>query len=354
MRELRLVNVLYYPRINVVGGIETFCYELGLMYGKDCDITLLYVDGDAGMIAKIAETCRVIRYHKGDKIICDTFILNYYDSILDSVEAKEIIQVFHADYAARNMQIFPDGRVTRRFGVSDNVTSGIVAKYGQARDTVTMYNPYTPKKPRKVLRLVSTTRLSYEKGYDRMLRFAEALDKSEIPYHWLIFTDSDELEFPSAHVTKLPPCHDVIDYVADADYLVQLSDTEGYSYSILESLCVGTPVIVTDISVIGEQGVVNGVTGFILPMDMSEIPVMDIYKGLPPFTFTPPECRYGEVLSRRKPGIPRELPETVKVVAIQNYFDVDLGRNCVKGETREVSRQRALALDDLGAVAILW
>lgn len=353
MRELRLANVLYYPRINVVGGIETYCYEMGLKYGGDCDITLLYVDGDAGMIEKIAETCRVIRYHKSDEIFCDTFILNYYDSIIDHVHAKEVIQIFHADYAARNMQIFPDGRVTKRFGVSDNTTNGILAKYDYVKDIVTMYNPYTPKKPRKVLKLVSTTRLSYEKGYERMVRFAAAMDAAQVPYHWLVFTDAD-VKFDSPNVSVLPTRHDILDFVADADYLVQLSDTEGYSYSILESLCAGTPVISTDIPVIGEQGVVNGVTGFILPMDLSEIPVEAICRGLEPFTFSPPDCRYGEVLSRTRIDVPRELPETVRIMAIQNYFDAELGRNCEKGEARIVAKERAKALDDLGVAAILW
>ena len=46
MRTLRLKNVLYFPHINVCGGIETFCYEMGLKYGKDYDITVLYRNGE--------------------------------------------------------------------------------------------------------------------------------------------------------------------------------------------------------------------------------------------------------------------------------------------------------------------
>ena len=71
MRTLRLKNVLYFPGINSVGGIETFCYEFGLKYGKDYDITLLYQYGDAGMLKKISETLRVVRVRPDDEVICD-------------------------------------------------------------------------------------------------------------------------------------------------------------------------------------------------------------------------------------------------------------------------------------------
>jgi glycosyltransferase involved in cell wall biosynthesis len=45
----------------------------------------------------------------------------------------------------------------------------------------------------------------------------------------------------------MTPRLDIRDYIADADYLVQLSDTEAWSYSVLESLSLGTPVITTPI-----------------------------------------------------------------------------------------------------------
>ena len=47
-------------------------------------------------------------------------------------------------------------------------------------------------------------------------------------------------------------------YIANSDYLVQLSDTEAWSYSVLESLCLGTPVIVTPIPCFIEMGIENG------------------------------------------------------------------------------------------------
>ena len=277
MRTLRLKNVIYFPSFNCVGGVETYCYEMGLKFGKDYDITVLYQNGDADMMKHIAEVARVIRYNPGDKIICDVFIFGWGYDILDNVEAKEYIQTFHADYINRHLNPCHDSKITKRFGVADNTTNGIREHYDWAADIQTMYNPYTVKKPKKVLNLISATRLTAEKGYDRMVKLADALDEAGIPFHWTVYTDIPRA-FPNKSVSIMKHRLDILDFIADADYLVQLSDTEGYSYSIVEALSVGTPVICTEIPVAQEQGIVDGVTGFILPFDMSRIPVKEIYK----------------------------------------------------------------------------
>jgi glycosyltransferase involved in cell wall biosynthesis len=351
MRTLNLKNVIYFPSINAVGGVETFCYEMGAKYGKDYDITLLFRNGDPAMLVKIAKTCRVIRYRDGDEIECDVFIFAWGHDILDHVHAKEYIQTFHADYINRHLNPCFDERVTKRFGVSENTTKGIVEHYGL--DVQTMYNPYTVKKPRKVLKLVSATRLTHEKGFDRMVNLAARLDDAGIPFHWLVFTDKPR-EFPNKNVTVLPARLDVLDFIADADYLVQLSDTEGYSYSIVEALSVGTPVIVTEIPVAAEQGVVNGKTGFILPFDMSNVPVDAIYKGLRKFTYTLRESHYETVLAKGKAKYAEERKGTVTVQACMRYNDLELGRVVDKSEAIDVKPERADVLIAKGLAEIAW
>lgn len=350
-RTLNLKNVIYFPSFNSVGGVETYCYEMGLKYGKDYDITVLFRNGDPAMLAKIAKVCRVLRYRDGDEINCDTFIFGWGFDILNHVHAKEYIQTFHADYINRHLNPCGDSRVTKRFGVAENTTKGIAEHYGL--DIETMYNPYTVKKPRKVLKLVSATRLTPEKGFDRMVALAKRLDAEDIPFHWLIFTDKPR-EFPNTSVTVLPARLDVLDFIADADYLVQLSDTEGYSYSIVEALSVGTPVIVTDIPVAAEQGVVNGKTGFILPFDMSDIPVAAIYKGLRKFTYTPRESHYETVLAKGKAKYADDHKGMVTVQARCRYNDLVLGRVVSVNEVFDVKPERADVLIGKGLVEIAW
>lgn len=351
MRTYRLKNVIYFPNFNSAGGVETYCYEMALKYGKDYDITVLYRNGDPAMMRHIAEVCRVIRYRPGDKIICDVFIFGYgwEKDLFNSLEAKEIIQTFHADYICRHLNPCPDERITRRFGVADNTTEGIRAHYDWAKDIETMYNPYTVKKPKKVLNLISATRLTAEKGYERMVKLADALDAAGIPFHWTIYTDKPRQSFNKS-VAIMTHRLDILDFIADADYLVQLSDTEGYSYSIVEALSVGTPVICTAFAVAEEQGIVNGKNGFILPFDMSEIPVEEIYKGVKKFKYAPRESHYDEILSPGKSDYEYNENDIVEVKVLKNFFDLERNEMSFQGDRYGVKRIRASRLEELNLV----
>ena len=353
-RTLNLKNVIYFPNLNSCGGVETYCYEMGLKYGKDYDITVLYQTGDPAMIKHISEVARVIRYCPGDVVICDVFIFGYgWDNeMFRTMQAKEVIQTFHADYVCRHLHPCNNERVTRRFGVAENTTVGIREHHPWATNIETMYNPFTVKKPRKVLNLISATRLTPEKGYKRMVTLAEALDAAGIPFHWDVYTDASETVKPfNKSVSILPQRLDILDFIANADYLVQLSDTEGYSYSIVEALSVGTPVICTALPVAEEQGIVNGKTGFILPFDMSDIPFDAIYKGVKKFTVAPRESHYEEVLSPGKAEYTE--PDEYAVKCIRTYQDLQLNRIVHAGEIYTVDRDRANHLHELRFAEIM-
>lgn len=340
----RLKNVIYFPSFNIVGGVETYCYEMAVKFGKDYDITVLYQNGDPQQMMKIAKVCRTIQVTNADKVECDVFIFGWGWEFMENVTAKRYIQTFHADYINRHLNPCPSPKVTDRFGVSENTTRGIREHYDWAKDIVTMYNPYTPKKPRKVLHLVSATRLSEEKGYERIGKLCEALDKEGVPFIWNIFTDQPRVS-PHPKVAIMPAdVEGVLDYIADATYLVQLSSTEGYSYTIVEALSVGTPCIVTDFAVAREQGIENGKTGWILPMDMSEIPVKDIVKGIPKFKWTPPESHYEKVLVKGKSTYEEDLKKPVKLRARIRFLDIkdNVLRN--QGEEWEATLLRGIDL----------
>jgi len=345
----QLKNVIYFPHFNSIGGVETFCYEMGLKYGKDFDITILYRFGDADMMKHLSEVARVIRYRPGSKIVCDVFIFGYgWDKdLFDHLEAKEIIQTFHADYICRHLNPCYDKRVTKRFGVAENTTIGIRDHYDWASDIVTMYNPYTPKQTQKVLYLISATRLTPEKGYERMLKFATALENAGVKYIWTIYTDSPR-DTGHTNMICLPQRLDILDFIAKADYLVQLSDTEGYSYSIVEALSVGTPVITTPIAVAEEQGIENGKTGFIVPFDMSEIPINQILAGVEKFKCEPRESHYETVLSPGTCDYDESLNEKIQARVLTLYYDVELQKQLKPGEIYTMTRKRVEHLENLG------
>ena len=49
------------------------------------------------------------------------------------------------------------------------------------------------------------------------------MDREKIPYIWTIFTNDKEV-INHPNVCYMSPRLDISDYIADADYLVQLSD----------------------------------------------------------------------------------------------------------------------------------
>ena len=82
-----------------------------------------------------------------------------------------------------------------------------------------------------------------------MLKLAQELKKANVKFRWTIFTDLDlynQKPFNLEEIVYMKPSHDFWDYIKEADYGVQLSDTEGYSYFINECLQYETPVLCTN------------------------------------------------------------------------------------------------------------
>jgi len=340
-------NVFYYSHVFQIGGVETFFYEIARKYG-DRDLTLLYKTGDREQLRRISEYIRVKKWN-GEKIQCRKAIFGYSFDLrdLDAIQAEEYIQIIHADFGALRDRIKPkvDKRFTRYIAVSQNNADEFEKLTGIRPEVC--YNPITVDKTRKVLHLISATRLSPEKGFDRMRKLAEALDSAGVRYLWTIYTDSSQ-RISSPNVVYASTRLDVRDYIADADYLVQLSDTEGYPYSILEALCLNTPVIVTDLPSNPDSQVVNGVNAWVLPFDMSEIPIEKIVKGLKRFKYQPREDRWGEILAEGKSTWQEEKNNKVTVAALTRYLDLELDQIFEPGETHECSWERMQDLEQKG------
>ena len=340
---MKYTNIFYVPHFNIIGGIETYCYELAKKY-KDTDITFVYSDetSDRKQLNRIRKYCRVIKqpFTATNKIKCKRLFVMYRCKI-ELFEADEVIQIIHADYEAQGLKPNLDERIKEHYAVSKSVAesyeriSGV--KVGVA------YNPLTIEKPKKILKLISATRLTKEKGKERMIKLANELDKAGIPYEWRIFTN-DSLPIPNENVIYMKPRLDIRDYIADADYLVQLSDTEAFSYSILESLCLGTPVIITPIPSSIEMGVKNGINGYILDFSMQDIPINDIYTNIPKIAFKLPKDIYDKLLIDSETTY---VPEKkVKVRCIKAYSDIELNTYIPKGYEFEVMQSRAEELID--------
>ena len=225
-------NIIYIKNLNLIGGTESFIYYLVKKY-KDHDITVFYKSGSQEQVNRIRQYTRVKKYI-GQPIQCEKAFVNYTTDILDTVEAKEYIQIIHTDFKEQGLIFYRNPKITKYIGVTQIVCDSFKKYTGY--DCELCYNPISIDNPKKMLKLISATRLTKEKGGDRIIKLANALDAKGIPYIWLVFTDNiDKVIHPN--IFSIPAKMDIFKYIANADYLVQLSDKgEGFGYAPAEAL----------------------------------------------------------------------------------------------------------------------
>lgn len=343
-------NIFYFHSINVIGGVESFFYYLAKKYHEK-DIAIWYSVGDPEQIRRLRRYVPVFHWHGGQRVQCEKAFFNYATGdFIDYVDADEYIQIIHSDYKEMHVKPTHHPKITRFIAVSEKARRSF-EELSRMKAEVS-YLPIDTSGVKKSLHLVSATRLTAEKGRDRMIRLGRALDTAGIPYTWDIFT-GDSRSFTSPNMRLRSPRLNILPEIKAADYLVQLSDSEAYCFSVAEALSMGVPVIVTPCPVFSEIGVVDRENAFVLPFDMSVIPVKEIQEGLPPFEYHPVPDRWGEILAS---GISSykavgEGDGNITVTAIR-AFDTAEGRRVASGEQLIVTRDRAEKLIERGMVAL--
>ena len=337
-------NIIWTPNIANIGGIETFIYSVARKY-SDYDITVLYRYADQEQIKRLAKYVRTVQWNGQDRLSCDKLFINLDASIADYVDAKEYIHIIHADYKALNYRVNLNPKTTRYIAVSQNSADSFQKMTGILPEV--FYNPLITQKPRKILHLISATRLSDEKGAWRMDALADALDAAGVPYIWTVYTN-DKTRLKNKHFLFAEPRLDVADFIADADYLVQLSDCEGYNYSALEALCNGVPVITTPLPILEEMGMKDSENCIVLPFDMSDIQVKRIVKGLKKFKYEPRSDAWDQLLEPGASTYNKKEEALVPIKCVSAYFDTELQHNVYRNQIIYVKRNRAKLIIDAG------
>ena len=282
--------ILYHSNPLKIGGVDTFDYNFCKKLKDKYDITFLYREGVKSTIDRLKDLgIDVQKYDSSKKYICDICICaSAWGGYPDTVIAKSgrYIQMVHADYKRAvevDFHYTKWSKTTEHVGVSDQVCKAFKEMYPKEKIT-RIYNILDDKLETKpILKLVSATRLSKEKGYSRMLELAEALKEGGIRFRWTIFTDLElynQKPIDMDEIVYMNPTRDIFDYIIEADYGVQLSDTEGYSYFINECLQYGTPVICTNFPSAYEI-MEDGINGYILDMDLSNLDIDKIINNIP-------------------------------------------------------------------------
>ena len=154
-----------------------------------------------------------------------------------------------------------------------------------------------------------------------MIQLAEALIRKGIKFIWLVFTDGEIPQLPG--FIKMPVDIDVRDWIAESDYLVQLSDTEGYCYAVMEAWLLGTMTITTPVPSFYEQGLIDGENGYVIDFEMPNLDnfVDKIYKGVHRAKYTPKKDGYEELIIKEPSKY--SLDDYIEVKATHNFYDTE-------------------------------
>lgn len=342
-------TVIYYQNISPIGGIEQWIYSIAKLYSDTHDITVMYKAIAPEQLKRLKPLVKCVEY-KDQLIECDTLIhcLNY--DIINTAKFNRCIATVHADFSHLSFKMKLHDRITDIIAVSKNSEETFTKIHQKELDELglkvrTVYNPLIEELSEPI-KLISATRLSPDKGGNRMKKFAKRLIERGVHFYWEVYTNSSE-KFEGIENKK--PTLDILWRMKQADYVVQLSDTEGMPYTIREANYLGTPLLITPLPILKEIGISHGNGAYILNFDMSNMDeIIDLMlKGKPKVEYKRLESDYSELLGEpSKSSYKEELKMMQKVKATKVWEEKNItdshngGKIWKEGEVFEVSKER--------------
>lgn len=339
-------TIVYIQFLHIIGGIETFVYNFGDMLG---DAVLLIGRVNDKQKERLKEKIKVIEYDRRKTYLCETLIiLRILDDKPENILCDQSVRMVHG------CRTNPSWHVRQDTDFIVTVSETCKKSFGEeCKEAMVIHNPIT-KENKKALILVSATRIpAPDKGNNetRMRILAERLKDADIPFVWFNFSDGVIQNAPEGLV-NMGTRMDIQPYIARADYLVQLSDSEAWSYSMLEALVNGTAVLCTPLASAEEMGIEDGVNGYILPYDMG----FDVNRLLDVPTFEYEydndqiKALWSKLLSKK---IKPPKKQGVRVRVLTTYNDTQLKRQVNAGEVIFVKPDRAKQIASAGLGEII-
>lgn len=355
-------NLFYFRVLQELGGTEQFLYEIAKKYHSR-DITVLYDSAPVGQIVRISKFVRMIKRDPSKIYRAERAFFNFNIDAIDQIEADEYIFVCHAIYSEIGYKPpITHPKINRIIAVSKFAQERMAEDCLCRRPGIApevCYNPLSLEKPQKILRIVTAARLDDRtKGAWRAARLAQALDeyseRTGRPYDWLIFSKKPCVAIKSPNVRVMEPRLNVRDYIAEADWLVNLSnDMETYCYALNEALCYGARVVRTPLSV-AEELKIPPQAELVVGWNCEGVEKVAelMFEPAEPFKYTPPKDGWAELLVNCKSTYsPEKRPEMVEVQPVADYYDLKLKRRVgAWAEPFRVSFERAVYLAKRGLV----
>lgn len=248
----------YYHHLNCIGGVETAILNLIKQLKSRYKIIVAhsYNDSSINMLVKMSEHAEVVNIlHKSIEV--DTVVYCSLYCQKGRIKAKKEIRWVHG--CIEDMKV----KLPIEPYIKEYIAVGKVCKEQLDKQSYKpsklIYNELHPdiltlchnkiKTFKSKLNLVTVSRISPEKGFERMLKMSEQLTD----YKWIIVGNGYNKAYEKK-IKDLAPKEwlfvgeqdNPFPYIKQADWLIQLSDYEAFGYVMLESKVIGTPVITTD------------------------------------------------------------------------------------------------------------
>lgn len=345
--EIKTQYVIYRSYLSLLGGIETAVYNACMQLKDIYDVVFIYDTCDLKQLKRLSKIVKCVKY-ENQKIKCDVF--TYYgvnpQKIENTLDAKIVHQHICNDMASVAVGYVPSPKTT--LITADSQASAIAFTNKYHRECKVLHNLFITEEQKKVLHLMSATRLSPEKGAKRMLEFAKRLNQKGILFEWIVFTNDLPLEeVPGFIYTK--PRLDVTQFMWGKDFGIQLSDTESWGCTVTEFLDRNVPVICTEWASVREQ-VEDDINGYILKKDLSNMnEIIDKmykenikgFKRTKPYSINEWSNIIGNLGGKKDNYIPEEIKGYEVIVEKPCFYSLE-NKQCSKGDLLIIETEERL------------
>lgn len=334
---LKTQVVLYRSNLYKIGGFMTFLQNFCAALKDDYDITVVGKKCDPMRLSQLSKMVRVDL--SGQEIYCDTLLqLSIMDELPKNIHAKRVVRMVHTCKTSNEWTIPND--------YDDLIFVSETSKrsFADTSEAAVIHNMITVEHKKHLLLLSATRFPAPDKGIieDRMRILCKMLNDKGISFTWLNFADG-QMKDPPANFYNMGVSYNMQGMIKKADYLVQLSDSECWSYSCLEALMQGTPIICTPFPSAFEMGIIDGVNAHVIPFDMD----FDVNKLLiiPRFKFNYDNefirQQWIKLLGDSIPLHDYDPDSLTQVEVLKDFHDIVIGAVLHKGEKRIMTKQRA-------------
>ena len=256
-------------------GYITWLKNIGRCFSNDYKMTIIYDKIYEPTRVALSKYFEMIERDKSTLYLCDKLFVTYstYYYPKDILVNGENYLFIHG-----NMSDYPHSRkykydnYTKYIGVSE-ISAKKAEGYFPTDHFEHIMNPIKidPNDVLPHLKLVSAQRNDPIKKGERIHKISKILDEEGVPYTWNVFTDTNPYPPESVYggVIYRRSVQNALPYINDADYFVQLSDSEACSYSVMEALSLNTKVILTPLDCYKEMKIDEN-QGFIIPFEYFE------------------------------------------------------------------------------------